>query len=118
MHKKAAPQAAASLFGLSCYGFTRNSMLLVRVPRGVVTVTKPVAAPAGTVALIKDLDSTVNVAAVPLKVTAVAPVRLVPRILTAAPTLPEVVCVSTNGPSPTDRLKTVPQLMQLVLAPP
>jgi hypothetical protein len=32
------------------------------------------------------------------------------RILTAAPTLPEVGCVSTNGPRPTDRLKTVPSL--------
>jgi transposase InsO family protein len=37
------------------------------------------------------------VAAVPLKLTLVEPVRLVPRMLTAAPTLPEVGCVSTNG---------------------
>ena len=51
----------------------------------------------------------VNVAGVPLKVTLVAPVRLFPRILTTAPTLPEEVCVSTNGPRPTERLKTVPQ---------
>jgi hypothetical protein len=41
-------------------------------------------------------------------VTLVAPVRFVPRILTATPTLPEVGFVSTNGPRPTDRLKTVP----------
>jgi hypothetical protein len=34
--------------------------------------------------------------------------------LTAAPTAPEVGCVSTNGPKPTERLKTVPPL----LAPP
>jgi hypothetical protein len=34
--------------------------------------------------------------------------------LTVAPTLPEVVWVSTNGPKPTDRLKTVPS----PLAPP
>jgi hypothetical protein len=53
-------------------------------------------------------STTVKTAAVPLKLTLVAPVRLVPRILTDAPTLPEVVCVSTNGPRPTDRLKTVP----------
>lgn len=44
-----------------------------------------------------------------VKLTLVAPVRSLPRILTAAPTLPEVVCVSTNGPRPTDRLKIVPQ---------
>jgi hypothetical protein len=30
-------------------------------------------------------------------VTLVAPVRLLPRILTAAPTLPELGSVSTNG---------------------
>jgi hypothetical protein len=40
----------------------------------------------------------------------VAPVRLVPRMLTAAPTLPEAGSVSTNRPRPTDRLKIVPQL--------
>src|ERR1035438_8531077 len=65
--------------------------------------------PAGTVVVIKYLDTTVKVGCdVPLKVTLVAPVRSLPRILTAAPTAPEVVCVSTNGPRPTDRLKTVP----------
>jgi hypothetical protein len=64
--------------------------------------------------VIKYLDTTVNVAAVPLKLTLVAPVRSLPRILTVAPTLPEVVWVSTNGPKPTDRLKTVPS----PLAPP
>jgi hypothetical protein len=37
----------------------------------------------------------------------VAPVRFVPRIVTGDPTSPEVVCVSTNGPRPTDRLKIV-----------
>jgi hypothetical protein len=31
--------------------------------------------------------------------------------LTVAPTLPEVVCVSTNGCRPTDSLKTVPQVL-------
>jgi hypothetical protein len=43
---------------------------------------------------------TVNAAAVPLKLTLVAPVRSLPRIVTAAPTLPEVVCVCTNAPNP------------------
>src|SRR5215469_8401948 len=37
----------------------------------------------------KLLELTVKVAAVPLKVTRVAPVRLVPRILTVAPALAE-----------------------------
>ena len=74
--------------------------LLERVPPGVATSTVPVVAPAGTVVVIlnKYLDTTVNVAAVPLKLTLVAPVRLLPRILTAAPTLPEVGCVSKERP--------------------
>src|ERR1017187_2371379 len=92
----------------------RKGTLLESVPLGVTTWTVPVVAPVGTVVVIKYRDLTVNVAAVPLKVTLVAPVRSVPRILTAAPTLPEVGSTSTNGPKPTDRLKTVPQL----LAPP
>ena len=45
-------------------------------------------------------------AAVPLKVTLVA--GQIARTLTAAPTWPEVVCVSTNGPRPTDSARTVP----------
>ncbi len=68
-------------------------------------------APAGTVAVIKEALITVNVAAVPLNVTALAPFRSVPRILTSAPTLPTVGCVSTNGARPTDRLKTVPRFL-------
>jgi hypothetical protein len=83
--------------------------LLVSVPPGVITATEPLVAPAGTLVVISELETTVNAAAVPLKVTLVAPVRSVPRILTAAPALPDVGSVFTNGPSPTDRLKTVPQ---------
>ena len=55
---------------------------------GVVSWTVPVVAPVGTVVVISDGDRTVNAAAAPLKLTLVAPVRLVPRILTLAPTLP------------------------------
>jgi hypothetical protein len=84
------------------YG-TWKDTLLESVPLGVTTLTSPVVAPAGTVVVISELDTTVNWAAVPLKVTLVAPVRLVPRMLTAAPA-PEAGCVSTNGPRPTDRL--------------
>src|ERR1035438_9480118 len=96
-----------ALWRKGLYG-TRKGTLLESVRLGVTTRTFPVVAPAGTVVVIRYLETTVNVAAVPLKVTPVAPVRLVPRIFTAAPTLPEVVCVATNGRRPADRLKTVP----------
>src|SRR5580698_5619362 len=91
------------------YG-TRKGMLLESVPLGVTTCTGPVVAPAGTLVKIEAPEElTVNAAGLPLNVTLVAPVRLFPRILTTAPTLPEEVCVSTNGPRPTERLKIVPQ---------
>jgi hypothetical protein len=48
------------------------------VPPGVFTSTVPVAAPAGTVVVIKEAETTLKVAAVPLNVTLVAPVSLVP----------------------------------------
>src|SRR5882762_8572253 len=64
------------------YSATRNFLLLFSVPPGVVTTTGPVVAPVGTVAVISELDTTVNAAAVPLNVTLVAPVRLVPRMTT------------------------------------
>ena len=83
-------------------------MLLLSVPLGVTTFTGPVVAPAGTVVVISELDTTLNLAAVPLKVTLVAPLRSVPRMVTDFPTAAEVGIVSTNGPRPTDRLKIVP----------
>lgn len=43
--------------------------LLDSVPPRVTTWTVPVVAPAGTAAVISDFDFTVNVAAMPLKVT-------------------------------------------------
>lgn len=70
---------------------------------------RPVVAPAATVVEIKELDTTLNAAGVPLNVTPVAKSRLLPRILTVAPALPEVGRVSAKGPGPTMRLKTVPQ---------
>jgi hypothetical protein len=93
---------------------TRKGTLLRSVRLGVTTSTGPVVAPAGTVVVIKELETTLKTAAWPLNLTLIAPIRLVPRILTASPTLPEVGCVFTNGPRPTDRLKTVPS----PLAPP
>ena len=83
-------------------------MLLVRVPLGVVTVTKPLVAPFGTLVVISVPEATVNVAGMPLN-SRFAPVRLFPRILTFFPTLPEVGRVSTKGPRSAERLKAVPQ---------
>jgi hypothetical protein len=48
------------------YG-TRKNMLLESVRRGVTTRTFPVVAPGGTVVVISVAETTVNVAAVPLK---------------------------------------------------
>jgi len=93
--------------------------LLESVPPGVTTCTVPVVAPAGTVVLIKEFKTTRKTAGVPLKLTLVAPLRFVPRISTNLPALPQSGCVFTNGPRPTDRLKTVPQRpAQGVPAPP
>ena len=99
---------------LEIVGVTRKFTLLANMRLGAVTLTLPVVAPSGAVVLISVLETTVNVAAVPLKVTLVVPVRLFPRIITGVPTLPEAGNVFMKGPSPTDRLKTVPS----PLAPP
>ena len=69
----------------------RNVLLLFNFADGVTTTTVPEVAPVGTVAVISELDTTVNAADKPLKVTLVVPVRFVPRMTTDAPTLPEVV---------------------------
>ena len=82
--------------------------MLESVPLGVTISTEPLVAPDGTVVVMRDGLTTVNVAAVPLKATLVAPVRCVPSILTTVPATPDAGIVSTNGPKPTDRLKTVP----------
>jgi hypothetical protein len=87
--------------------------------RRVPTLTVPVVAPNGTLALISDGETTSNLAGVPLKVTKVASVRWFPKIVTDVRNLPEVGRVSTKGRSPTFRLKTVPQPPeQLLLVPP
>jgi len=84
----------------------RKATLLLSDPVFVVTSTSPVVAPVGTVVMIAEPDEfTVNdPTAVPLKVTFVAFFKLFPRMVTFPPTLPEMGFVSTNGPSPTDRL--------------
>ena len=63
---------------------------LVAVPDGVVTEMVPVVALAGTVAVICVEEFTVYVAVVPLNFTDVAPVKLVPVMVTLAPTRPLV----------------------------
>jgi len=101
--------SAAVAAGSETYGSrTLNGTLLESKPIGVITFTVPVVAPAGTVVVISEFETTLKTVAVPLKLTLVVPVRSVPRILTAASTLPEVGSVSTNGLRPTDRPKTVP----------
>jgi len=73
-----------------------------------------VVAPAGTVVVIRVGESMVNTAGVPLKLTLVVPIRSVPRIWITAPTWPTWGSVSTNGPSPTDNLKSVPVILKTV----
>ena len=70
--------------------FTVNAFALVAVPPGVVTLSGPVVAPAGTVAWIAVAEVTVKLAPAVLKVTAVAPVKLVPLMVTLVPTGPLV----------------------------
>ena len=66
-----------------------NALALVAVPTGVVTLIGPEVAPVGTVASIEVAEVTVKLALTPLKVTAVAPVKIVPLIVTL---------VMTGGP--------------------
>ncbi len=71
------------------YGMTRKTAMLESVPLGVTTWTFPLLAPAGTVVVISEGETTVKTAAVPVKLTLVALVRLVPRILTGCSHLAE-----------------------------
>src|SRR6185503_3679298 len=61
---------------------------LVAEPPGVVTLILPVVAPAGTVASMRVAETTVKAAVVPLKVTALAPVKPLPRTVTWVPAAP------------------------------
>lgn len=86
-------------------GSTEKLAAEVPVPLGVVTEIFPVVAPLGTGAVIWVALSTVNVAAVPLKLTAVAPVKFVPLITTLAPTTPLAgLKLETVGPTFTVKL--------------
>jgi hypothetical protein len=70
---------------------TLKLLALVAVPPAVVTVIGPLVAPLGTVVVIWLSESTVYVVVgVPLKATAVAPLKLAPLIVTVVPTGPLV----------------------------
>jgi hypothetical protein len=71
-------------------GMTVKLVALVAVPPRVVTLSGPVVAPAGTVASIAEAEVTVKLAARPLNMTAVAPVKSVPPIVTLLPAGPVV----------------------------
>jgi hypothetical protein len=69
---------------------TVKLVALMTVPAGVVTLILPVAAPAGTGAVILAEELTVKVADVVLNFTAVAPVKFAPLMVTLVPTVPLV----------------------------
>jgi hypothetical protein len=71
-------------------GVTVKRVVVFTGPPGVVTVMGPVVAPAGTVVVIVPVGLTVNVADAPLNETAVAPVKVVPVIVTPVPAGPKV----------------------------
>jgi hypothetical protein len=69
---------------------TVKAVTEVAVPLGVITEIGPVVAPGGTVAVIRVTEFTVNVAVTLLNMTAVAPKKSVPVIVTIVPMGPEV----------------------------
>src|SRR5215471_14253290 len=78
-------------FRQASYGVTVKLVELLAVPPAVVTLILPVTAPVGTVAVIFVSETTVNeVALTPPNVTFVAPLRLLPVMVTTVPTAPLV----------------------------
>jgi hypothetical protein len=86
------------------YGRTRNGNGVRSPPPGAVTWILPLVAPVGTLVVISVAETTVNVASVPLKLTFVAPLRSVPKIVTAVPPVAKRGTAFTKGPSPIDSL--------------
>ena len=82
------PLAGAKLVIAGAGGTTVNDVALVATPPGVVTVIAPVVALPGTDVVICVAEFTVNDAVVPLNATTVAPVKLLPPIVTFVPTIP------------------------------
>ncbi len=71
-------------------GSTLKEVVLTAVLAIVVTLIIPVVAPNGTVALIDVDDFTVKAALTPLKATLLTLLKLLPVIVTVAPTAPEI----------------------------
>ena len=80
------PLAGVKLVMVGADGRTVKFDADVAVPLGLVTVILPVVAAEGSAAVICVALATVNVAAVPLKATAVAPEKFVPVIVIVVPT--------------------------------
>jgi len=101
---------------------TVKSAPLVAVPPGVVTVILPVVAPAGTDVLISVLDTTVKVAAVPLKRTLLASLKFLPEITTGVPTGPrvgvkEMIAGAGGVTVKSESLDTVPPDVETLIGP-
>ena len=100
---------------------TENDEALVAVPPEVVTLIAPVVAPDGTVAVICVDELTVKVVALaPLNVTAVAPVKFAPVIVTLVPVGPlagEKLLILGAGVPPVELFRgfTVPVLKSAAL---
>src|SRR5262245_13849062 len=73
---------------LAIRGATVKLEALVAVPPGVVTLSVPLVALAGTVVVIWVLETKWNVAATPLNLTELVPVKPVPMMVTPVPTTP------------------------------
>src|SRR5262249_48067733 len=86
--------------GLTSNPRTVKGTELVALPAGVVTLIGPVVALGGTVALICVSEVTVKEAGVPLKATAVVPVKRAPLVVTLVPPRPPVGGMCPIGPIP------------------
>ena len=83
-----APMAAVDGENEVMVGVRWKLVALVAVPSGVTTVTAPSDAPVGMVTVIDVTLSATTVATVPANVTEVAPLRLVPVMVTFVPAAP------------------------------
>jgi hypothetical protein len=94
-----------------CGVTTPNVLLLVSVPREVVTVTRPVVSPLGMVAVRYVSETTVKLAELPLKETAAVPLNPCPSSPMVSPELAEESGGKnlTNGSNPIFRLYTSPR---------
>jgi hypothetical protein len=92
-------------------GLTVKVAALVAVPPGAVTLTGPLVAPKGTVAVICVSLFTLKVAALPLKATTVAPVKPLPTRVTLLPTVPSVGIKAVIAGAASSAKLTAPVLM-------